>query len=122
MFHHHHEKAAPPETQTLPHRQATGGTSDDEAVPDLDLSDVCLQPHIQHLVAYCEYLQTSGLLLERLQAWKHACGYLENYISATEKMHKSHAKEYEKILKVSALMQGPGSQLLIPQYRRSQIL
>lgn len=33
-------------------------------------------------------------------AWKHACGYLEDYISATEKVHKTHAKEYEKILKV----------------------
>lgn len=33
-------------------------------------------------------------------AWKHACGYLETYISATEKVHKAHAKEYEKILKV----------------------
>jgi len=49
-------------------------------------------------------MKTSGLLLERLQAWKHACGYLENYISATEKIHKAHAKEYEKVLKVSALI------------------
>lgn len=40
-------------------------------------------------------------------AWKHACGYLENYISATEKVHKAHAKEYEKILKVSALIESP---------------
>lgn len=44
--------------------------------------------------------QTSGLLLERLQAWKHACGYLESYIVATEKVEKAHAKEYEKVLKV----------------------
>ena len=44
--------------------------------------------------------QTTGLLLERLQAWKHACGYLENYISATEKLEKSHAKEYDKVTKV----------------------
>ncbi len=40
------------------------------------------------------------MLLERLQAYKHACGYLENYISATEKVEKAHAKEYEKVLKV----------------------
>lgn len=26
--------------------------------------------------------------------------YLEDYISATEKVHKAHAKEYEKVLKV----------------------
>lgn len=38
-------------------------------------------------------------------AWKHACGYLESYISATEKVHKAHAKEYEKILKVSAIIE-----------------
>ena len=44
--------------------------------------------------------QTAGVLQERLQAWKHACGYLENYISATEKVQKAHAKEYEKVLKV----------------------
>ena len=45
-------------------------------------------------------LQTSELLAERLQAWKHAVGYLEDYISATEKVEKAHAKEYEKVLKV----------------------
>ena len=43
--------------------------------------------------------QTAGLLSERLSAWKHAVGYLEDYISATEKVHKSQAKEYEKVLK-----------------------
>lgn len=36
---------------------------------------------------------------ERLQAWKHACGYLEDYITATEKVQHTHAKEYEKVLK-----------------------
>ncbi len=40
------------------------------------------------------------MLLERLQAYKHAVGYLENYITETEKVEKAHAKEYEKILKV----------------------
>jgi hypothetical protein len=40
------------------------------------------------------------LLLERLQAWKHACGYLEAYVAATEKAQKAHSKEYEKVLKV----------------------
>lgn len=44
-------------------------------------------------------LQTSELLAERLRAWKHAVGYLENYVSATEKVEKAHAKEYEKVLK-----------------------
>jgi hypothetical protein len=39
------------------------------------------------------------LFNERLQAWKHACGYLEDYIKATEKLHHSHGKEYEKVLK-----------------------
>jgi hypothetical protein len=28
------------------------------------------------------------------------CGYLEEYIDATAKMHKSQAKDYEKVLKV----------------------
>jgi hypothetical protein len=44
--------------------------------------------------------QTSELLAERLQAWKHAVVYLEEYVSATEKAQKAHAAAYEKILKV----------------------
>jgi hypothetical protein len=48
------------------------------------------------------FWQTSTLLAERLQAWKHACGYLEDYIGATMKAQAAHSKEYEKILKVSA--------------------
>ncbi|KAI1422454.1 PH domain-containing protein [Xylaria sp. FL1777] len=45
------------------------------------------------------YGQTAGLLTERLQAWKHAVGYLEDYVSAVEKVHRAHSKEYEKVLK-----------------------
>ncbi|KAK2761727.1 hypothetical protein FQN54_001555 [Arachnomyces sp. PD_36] len=73
---------------SVPHRSATMGTmtttgsgSDEEAIPDTDLSG------------------TSEILLERLQAWKHMCGNLESYIAATEKVQKAQAKEYEKILK-----------------------
>jgi hypothetical protein len=44
--------------------------------------------------------QTAGLLAERLQAWKHAVVYLEEYIGAIEKIHHAQAKEYEKALKV----------------------
>ncbi|KAL8729039.1 MAG: hypothetical protein Q9181_005139 [Wetmoreana brouardii] len=65
----------------LPTRTTGGIGDDDDAIPDIDPTD------------------TSGLLQERLQAYKHACGYLENYITATEKVQKTHAKEYEKILK-----------------------
>ena len=39
---------------------------------------------------------TSGLLIERLQAWKHMCGYLENYISAIAKSQLGMAKDHEK--------------------------
>ena len=68
-------------TQTLPHRPTGGSVSDDEAVPETDPSD------------------TTSLLLERLRAYKHACGYLEAWITAHEKAERAHAKEYEKILK-----------------------
>jgi hypothetical protein len=40
------------------------------------------------------------LLAERLQAWKHAVVYLEEYMEVMEKIHGRHAKEYEKALKV----------------------
>ncbi len=62
-------------TTNLPHR----GT--DEAVPDADPSN------------------TSGLLQERLAAWKHMVTYLEDYIHEVVKDEKSSAKEKEKILK-----------------------
>ena len=68
-------------TTSLSRRPTAGSVSDESAVPGADPSD------------------TSSLLLERLQAYKHACGYLENYITAFEKIEKTHAKEYEKILK-----------------------
>lgn len=56
-------------------------TQDDDAIPDEDASE------------------TTKLFHERLQAWKHAVAYLEDYISATEKMHSHTSKEYEKVLK-----------------------
>jgi len=66
---------------TLPTRSLTNSTDQDEAIPDEDSSE------------------TTKLFHERLQAWKHACGYLEDYITATEKMHHQHSKEYERTLK-----------------------
>lgn len=65
---------------SLPSR-ATTGLSSDDAVPEFDPNS------------------TAGLLAERLQAWKHAVGYLEDYMGAMEKIHGKHAKEYERALK-----------------------
>jgi hypothetical protein len=45
------------------------------------------------------------LFSERLQAWKHATSYLEDYVTATEKTHHAHGKEYERILKVEDMEQ-----------------
>lgn len=42
--------------------------------------------------------------MERLQAWKHMCAYLEDYVDTTAKMQKSQSKDYEKILKVTAFV------------------
>ncbi|KAK1988069.1 PH domain-containing protein [Colletotrichum cereale] len=73
------------DTKTLPQRSGTIMTNtsvlSDEAVPEVDPTS------------------TAGLLAERLQAWKHAVGYLEDYMEVVEKIHKAHAKEYEKALK-----------------------
>ncbi|KAJ6062996.1 uncharacterized protein N7446_007116 [Penicillium canescens] len=63
--------------------------SDDEAIPNTDSSE-------RGLTVRC---QTTTLLLERLRAWKHMCGYLEDYFAATAKVQKSQSKDYEKILK-----------------------
>jgi predicted component of type VI protein secretion system len=84
--------ATSPVEQRLPHRSSTmrssigpdrrASLSDDEAVPGSDTNE------------------TTGLLLERLRAWKHMCGYLEDYVEVTAKVQKSQAKDYEKVLKV----------------------
>lgn len=70
---------------TLPVRSGTvmtrSSTFSETAIPDSDPST------------------TAGLLAERLQAWKHAVGYLEEYMGAIEKIHKEQSKEYEKALK-----------------------
>ncbi|KAK1051329.1 hypothetical protein LTR74_016837 [Friedmanniomyces endolithicus] len=68
---------------TLPTRGAPNNSTDDmdEAIPDEDASEA------------------TKLFNERLSAWRHACGYLVDYISATEKMQQSQGKEYEKVLK-----------------------
>lgn len=68
-----------PQSATLPTRSST--IDPDEAVPEEDASE------------------TTKLFHERLQAWKHACGYLEDYVAATEKMHTHTSKEFEKVLK-----------------------
>ncbi|KAF2641176.1 hypothetical protein P280DRAFT_398778 [Massarina eburnea CBS 473.64] len=71
---------ATPTTPTAS-RAFTNNSLDGDAVPDEDSSEV------------------TKLFAERLQAWKHAVGYLEDYITATEKTNTAHAKEYEKVLK-----------------------
>lgn len=67
----------------LPTRSLNRSTSGDaeDAIPDEDSSEV------------------TKLFYERLQAWKHACGYLEDYVTATEKVQSAHSKEYERVLK-----------------------
>ncbi|UQC73656.1 PH domain-containing protein [Colletotrichum lupini] len=73
------------DTKDLPQRSGTIMTNNsvlsDDAVPEVDPTS------------------TAGLLAERLQAWKHSVGYLEDYIGAVEKIHKAQSKEYEKALK-----------------------
>jgi len=74
--------ASPTSPQSnLPTRSVSGETDTEDAIPDEDSSEV------------------TRLFHERLQAWKHACGYIEDYIIATEKLQNSSGKEYEKVLK-----------------------
>ncbi|KAE7996965.1 hypothetical protein FH972_001641 [Carpinus fangiana] len=64
----------------IPYRSRADAEADD-VIPDQDTSE------------------TTKLFLERLQAFKHACGYIEDYIQATEKSQTAQAKEFEKVLK-----------------------
>ena len=55
--------------------------------------------------------------MERLQAWRYAVGYLEDYVVATEKAQHSQSKEMDRILKVGrSLQQKYGIALLIQRY------
>lgn len=73
--------ASPTSPTALADRTTTNGSLDDDAVPGEDSSEV------------------TKLFAERLQAWKHAVAYLEDYITATEKTNHAHGKEYERVLK-----------------------
>lgn len=76
------ETPVSPVSPTATTRQSTlVSVASDEAVPETDPNT------------------TAGLLAERLQAWKHAVVYLEEYFEAVEKLHKAQAKEYERVLK-----------------------
>lgn len=68
-------------SRQFPLRSSNNPNAETAAIPDEDTSEV------------------SNLFEQRLQAWKHAVSYLEDYIGATEKLHKSNAKEYDNVLK-----------------------
>ncbi|EZF33385.1 hypothetical protein H109_03554 [Trichophyton interdigitale MR816] len=68
-------------TTTATRTSTTTSTGEEDAIPDSDYKD------------------TTNLLVERLQAWKHVCGNLEDYVATTMKVQKSHAKELEKVFK-----------------------
>ncbi|KAF2729437.1 hypothetical protein EJ04DRAFT_580638 [Polyplosphaeria fusca] len=68
-------------TSALPSRTFTNASVEDDALTGEDTSEV------------------TKLFSERLAAWKHAVGYLHDFITSTEKVNHSHGKEYEKVLK-----------------------
>jgi len=51
-----------------------------------------------------DFFQVTQLFQNRLTAYHSACDYLVDYVKTTEKMQHAHAKEYEKVLKVSEKM------------------
>ena len=62
-------------------------------------------------------MQVTKLFAERLQAWKHAVGYLEDYITATEKTNHAHGKEYERVLKVGVTLCATCAHMLMQNRR-----
>ena len=87
-----------PANTAAPSRAFTNG-SEEDAILGEDTSEVCLLRSANKNYANADD-QVTKLFHERLLAWKHACGCLEDYINATHKMHEHQAKEYEKVLKV----------------------
>ncbi|KAJ5225856.1 hypothetical protein N7468_007081 [Penicillium chermesinum] len=72
--------------------------SDDEAIPDSDSGEVCYKSPPIGQRSYSSPVPR----VERLRAWKHLCGNLEDYVSMHAKVAKSHSKDYEKILKIAS--------------------
>jgi len=58
----------------IPSRSLTNKSADEDAILGEDTSEV------------------TKLFAERLQAWKHAVAYLEDYVTATEKTHHAHGR------------------------------
>lgn len=71
-----HQSQMPVRTNT----SVTSGSTE-EAIPEEDNSEL------------------TQLFNERLTAWKHACAYLEDYVTATERLNHNSSKEYERVLK-----------------------
>ena len=69
---------------TDPVSRVTTTASEEDAIPDGDPNTA------------------TGLLLERLRAYKHMVSYLEEYIKAVSKCQSNESKEQEKILKVAS--------------------
>lgn len=81
----------------LPRRTTT--MAEDERLGE-DTSEVCVLYSLNTMFKLTTCVsKVTKLFHERLQAWKHACGYIEDYISTTEKMANAHYKEYEKVVK-----------------------
>jgi hypothetical protein len=57
-----------------------------------------------------------------LRAWKHMCGYLEDYFSATAKVQKSQSKDYEKILNSSRVSRVQTSLLSVSGIASSSLM
>jgi hypothetical protein len=68
-------------TRTATTATRTSTFSDEDAIPEEDATEV------------------TKLFSERLRAWKHAVAYIEDYIEATEKLHKETSKDFSKVLK-----------------------
>lgn len=88
-------------TSEMPSRTFTNRSGDDDAIPGEDTSEVSRWMSTRTNTSLTK-TQVTRLFAERLQAWKHAVGYLEDYITATEKTNHAHGKEYERVLKVCA--------------------
>lgn len=99
-------------TSEMPSRTFTNRSGDDDAIPGEDTSEVSCQEPMPGNIALT-HVQVTKLFGERLQAWKHAVGYLEDYITATEKTNHAHGKEYERVLKVGVTLCTTRTHILI---------
>lgn len=98
---HNHHAATKEEALPHPPRTGTGDTTNTEVIDGVRRGSTMSTTASKDLVPL-ESGDIAVTLEERLRAWKHLVGNLEEFIEAHEQLYKATANQYEKVYKTIA--------------------